>query len=69
LVMDILVQKVDADGSILWRDGALPLEINKAAGEAFPIEPRLASDGSGGAIVTWSDAREDTGVYAQRVDG
>jgi len=68
LRMDIFVQRVDADGNVLWRDGGLPLEINKAAEGAFPIEPKLVSDGSGGAIVIWRDSREDTGVYAQRVD-
>jgi len=41
--MDILVQKVDADGNVLWQDGGLPLEINKAVEGAFPIEPRLVS--------------------------
>jgi hypothetical protein len=71
-VMDILVQKVDANGNVLWRDGGLPLEINKAVEEAFPIEPRLVSDGSGGAIIIWRDMRHDpegeASVYAQRID-
>jgi hypothetical protein len=72
LVMDIISQRVDTNGNVLWRDGGLPLEINKAAEEAFPIEPRLVSDGSGGAIVVWRDNRHDAksqaSVYAQRVD-
>jgi hypothetical protein len=68
LRMDIFVQKVDAEGNVLWQDGGLPLEINKAAEGAFPIEPRLVSDDSGGAIITWRDSREDTGIYAQRID-
>jgi hypothetical protein len=66
--MDILVQRVDAKGNMLWREGGMPLEINSAAEGAFPIEPRLVSDGSGGAIIIWRDSREDTGVYAQRVN-
>ncbi len=66
LCMDIFVQKVEADGNIIWQEGGLPLEINKAAAEAFPIEPRLVDDGSGGAIIIWRDAREGT-VYAQRI--
>jgi len=68
LGMDIFVQKVDAKGNIIWREGGLPLEINKAAAGAFPIEPRLVSDGSGGAIITWRDSRDDIGIYAQKVD-
>jgi hypothetical protein len=68
LVMDILVQRVDASGHVLWRDGGLPLEINRVAEGAFPTEPRLVGDGFGGAIIIWRDSREGTGVYARRVD-
>ncbi len=68
LKMDILVQKLAADGSILWGEGGLPLEINRADGDAFPLEPRVVSDGSGGAIVIWRDMRDGPAVYAQRVD-
>ncbi|MDD5702241.1 MAG: hypothetical protein PHU23_09360, partial [Dehalococcoidales bacterium] len=68
LRMDILVQRVDAKGNMLWRKGGMPLEINSAAEGAFPTEHRLVSDGSGGAIIIWRDSREDTGVYAQRVN-
>lgn len=68
LKMDILLQKVAADGSVLWREGGLPLEINKYDRDAFPLEPRVASDGSGGAIVIWRDMRDGPAVYAQRVE-
>lgn len=68
LKMDIFLQKVAADGSVLWREGGLPLGITMAEGDAFPAEPRLVGDGSGGAIVIWRDARAGTGVYTQRVD-
>ncbi|MFA5308224.1 MAG: hypothetical protein WC370_01910 [Dehalococcoidales bacterium] len=50
-MMDIFVQKLDAGGNILWQANGLPLEINKNAGNAFPIEPISVSDGSGGAII------------------
>jgi len=66
--MDILVQKLDAGGNVMWKGNGLPLEINKNAGNAFPTQPLTVSDGSGGAIVIWRDSRDKTGVYAQKVD-
>lgn len=72
LTMDVLVQRVDPSGKILWQPNGLPLEINKAAGNAFPIEPIPVSDGSGGAIIIWRDSRNIKGntasLYAQRID-
>ncbi len=33
------------------------------------LTPTIATDGSGGAIVTWQDNRSDSGdIYAQRID-
>ncbi|UCF05836.1 MAG: T9SS type A sorting domain-containing protein [bacterium] len=64
---DIYAQRIDADGSVLWT----------AEGEAICTvpednqNPQLVSDGSGGAIITWQDARNETtkwDIYAQRVD-
>jgi len=68
LMMDILVQKINAGGKVLWQANGLPLAINKAARGAFPLEPRMVSDGSGGAIIIWRDSREDACIYAQRVN-
>jgi hypothetical protein len=68
LLMDVYVQKIDASGSIFWKPNGLPLEINKAAESAFPMEPKLASDGSGGAIIIWRDSRDRTSLYAQKID-
>jgi hypothetical protein len=72
LIMDVLVQRVDSSGEILWQENGLPLEINKAAGRALPIEPRAVSDNSGGAIIVWRDMRIRTvnmaNLYAQRID-
>ena len=32
------------------------------------LDPKLVSDGAGGAIITWYDNRSGTNIYAQRVD-
>ena len=66
---DIYAQRVDASGAVQW--AATGVAVYAAAGDQrFPA---IVSDGSGGAIVTWSNARSgnwDKGdVYAQRVNG
>jgi len=65
---DIRVQRVDANGNVLWQQNGVPLEINKAAEGPFLHTPLLVSDGSGNAIVTWEDLRHGlASIYAQRV--
>jgi len=63
---DIYAQHVDGSGNRLW--GSTGLAICTAANSK--IEPTLASDGTGGAIIVWSDYRTgaDYNIYAQRVD-
>src|SRR6185436_10418227 len=65
---DIYTQRVLASGAV---DGAWPADgraLCTAAGGQ--ISPTIVSDGAGGAIVTWSDARSPgTGsdIYAQHL--
>lgn len=63
---DIYVQRIDPNGVSQWTaDGAA---LCTAAGAQ--IAPRIVSDGSGGAIVTWEDRRgggNNRDIYAQRV--
>ncbi len=72
---DIYAQKVDSDGNLLWDPD--PNNGEPDPNECIPIcrapglqsMPRLASDGTGGAIITWYDERTgDADTYAQRVD-
>jgi hypothetical protein len=61
---DIYAQKVSAAGSPQWTPDGVAI-CTSASHQQFPT---LASDGAGGAIVTWFDLR--TGhydIYAQRV--
>jgi hypothetical protein len=63
---DIYAQRVTAAGNMLWTDGGVAV---CSAGEAQQY-PEIASDGAGGAVVTWRDERLlGTDVYAQRVSG
>jgi FlgD Ig-like domain len=62
---DIYAQRVTAPGAFLWG-------YNGAAVCASPggsYTPRAIADGSGGAIVTWSDSRTgQSDVFAQRME-
>lgn len=63
---DIYVQRLDSAGAAQWTaDGAA---ICTAANDQET--PRLVSDGSAGAVITWYDRRGGTNwdIYAQRVN-
>lgn len=63
---DIYAQKVNVLGNVLWAaNGRIVCNT-----EFDQIDPVVAPDGSGGAIVAWSDYRGASGftdIYAQRV--
>ena len=63
---DIYAQRVDLNGNTLWTDNGTV--ISTAADDQ--TDPRLISDGAGGAIIAWEDYRSttDDDIYAQRVD-
>jgi len=63
--IDIYSQRVDASGTVQWETNGVA--ICTAIGNQE--NPQLASDGAGGAIITWDDGRYRTQtIYAQRVD-
>ncbi len=72
LMMDVLAQKVNASGKILWQPNGVPLGISQAAERALAIGPLPISDGAGGTIIVWRDMRNAKGntanLYAQRID-
>jgi hypothetical protein len=63
---DIYAQRVNAGGTLLWIGDGAPV---CAVGEEQSV-PTIASDGAGGAIITWIDGRGGLrfNIYAQRVD-
>ena len=63
---DIYAQRVNAAGVLRWTIDGTP--VSTARGEQ--LGPIIASDGAGGAIVTWQDTRSGPlrHVYAQRID-
>ena len=61
---DIYAQQIAADGTVLWQPDGAP--VTTAADSQFNVA--MASDGSGGAILTWVDRRTSYfAVYAQRM--
>ena len=62
---DIYAQRVNSSGTAQWTVNGVA--ICTATGEQ--VSPMLISDGSGGAIIAWRDARSGTNdIYAQRVN-
>ncbi len=64
---DIYAQRVEPSGAMRWTTDGVPVST---AAEA-QYYPELVSDGAGGAIIAWIDARNNppaTDVYAQRVE-
>jgi hypothetical protein len=62
---DIYVQRIDSTGNVLWTANGVAV-----ATATLALDPRLASDGNGGAIITWEDYRNGLNydIYAQRID-
>ena len=63
--VDVYAQRIDASGTPLWAaDGVV---ISGAASSQYA--PEIVTDGAGGAIVTWTDARNSSSdIYAQWID-
>lgn len=65
LNQDLYVQRVSADGVVLWGNSGLPVCVADGLQQPAYIVP----DDHGGAILAWSDKRAlTTDIYAQRVD-
>ncbi|RPI14202.1 MAG: T9SS C-terminal target domain-containing protein [Ignavibacteriae bacterium] len=61
---DIYAQRVNPSGSMLWTANGVSI-CNQAAAQRGP---KLVSDGSGGAFVTWYDNRAGNyDIYTQRI--
>jgi hypothetical protein len=62
---NIYAQRIDASGVLLWTTGGVPISTEFLS----QANPTIATDGAGGAIITWMDEAEinDWDVYAQRI--
>ena len=62
---DIYAQRVNANGTAMWTANGVAI-CQAGGGQGAP---KLTSDGSGGAIITWGDARAGYHIFAQRIAG
>jgi hypothetical protein len=67
--VDIVAQRVDPNGKLVWNDGKSPQPV--ASSKSKESHPVAVSDGRGGAIIVneWTGANGDTDILAQRIDG
>lgn len=63
---DLYAQRIGQAGGIVWGGGA-PIVV--VAATLDQKRPRMASDGAGGALIFWDDARAALQVYGQRLEG
>ncbi len=62
----VFAQRIDFAGNPLWTPNGVAIYTGATVGSA---SPRLALDGTGGAIIFWADTRGGNSLYAQRVNG
>ncbi|MBI3194567.1 MAG: T9SS type A sorting domain-containing protein [Ignavibacteriae bacterium] len=62
---DVYAQRINATGVVQWTTDGVPI-CTDFGDQSFP---NLVSDGSGGAIITWTDLRASSlnDIYAQRI--
>lgn len=64
---NIYAQRIDAFGNLYWDENGIKL----CQAEEAEMNPKLAKDSKGGAIIAWQDERKREGlynIYAQRID-
>lgn len=63
---DIYAQRINSIGAAIWTTGGIMI-CNAADAQ---VNPKLRTDGAGGAIITWQDKRNGTDydIYAQRIN-
>ena len=62
----VFAQRVSPAGAMMWTGNGVVVSSETGHQQ----NPSLASDGAGGAIIAWEDARNGPNdIYAQRIDG
>ncbi len=61
---DVYAQRINSAGVVQWTTNGVPM----CTATNDQTNPRLVSDGAGGAIIIWNDYRTYLDIYAQRVN-
>ncbi|TFG07810.1 MAG: hypothetical protein EU539_03930 [Promethearchaeota archaeon] len=61
---DIYAQRIDSSGNVLWT----PDGITVCNASNNQEELQICCDGAGGAIIAWKDERDNSDIYAQRIN-
>ncbi|MBN1803517.1 MAG: hypothetical protein JW891_18550 [Candidatus Lokiarchaeota archaeon] len=61
---DIYAQRIDTDGNALWKPNGTVV----CNGTFFHTELQMVPDDEGGALIAWSDSRDNWDIYAQRLN-
>jgi len=61
--LDVYAQRVLVSGALAWPPDGVPLELTAGIQQS----PEIASDGAGGAIVTWFTLGPGSAIFAQHV--
>lgn len=63
---DVYAQRISSVGALSWTANG----VSVCSSPDAQINPRIETDGSGGAVIVWQDKRNalDYNIYAQRVD-
>jgi hypothetical protein len=63
---DIYAQRIDASGVVQWATNGVAI----CTASGYQSQPSIASDGVGGAFITWWDRRNEgpDGIYVQRIN-
>ena len=70
---DVYVQKLDGDGNKQWGEEGIQVCQDQAIESYSPAnmqsQPQIATDGTGGVVVTWQDRRRilNSEIFAQRI--
>lgn len=63
--VNIYAQRIIANGAVIWPANGVVISTDVTS----PQWPTIASDGTGGAIITWEDARgNDIDIYVQKIN-
>ena len=64
----LYAQRINSLGQIMWDVNGLPI-VTSPTPDPVQIKPKITNDGSGGAVIVWTDFSEpNDNIFAQRIN-